>query len=106
MNAINETSLTKSADPVCVFIVGALDTSSGSAPFNGLENGRSALSAEKVKQIMLHYGREGSEAQDVAPVAPHQPTNWYELAVELCHEGYITPQRRDDAIKAVRGALQ
>lgn len=54
---------------------------------------------------MLHYGEGASEAQDAAPVAGATPTNWFELAVELCHDGYITPERRDEAIKAVREAL-
>lgn len=106
MSMMNETSKPKSADPVSVFIGSTLATPAGSAPFSELEMGGSSVS-EKGKQIMLHYGEGAAEAKDgSAPVAGATPTDWFQLAVELCHEGYITPKRRDNAIKAVREALQ
>jgi hypothetical protein len=46
-----------------------------------------------------------AEAKDAPPVASgldSTPTNWFELAADLCHQGHITETRMRRAIAAVR----
>lgn len=46
-----------------------------------------------------------AEAKDGTPVAngmDSTPTNWFQLAAELCHGGYITETRMHRAVKAVQ----
>jgi hypothetical protein len=112
MNTTNETSPTRAADPVSVFIVGALRTPSGSVALSGLENGRLFVSQpECAKSYCLHTGevKDSAEAQDgKAPVAAaldNGPTDWFQLATELCAEGRITETRRLRAVAAVRQAV-
>lgn len=44
----------------------------------------------------------------VASVAPtgSTPSNWFELAVDLCHSGHISETRMRRAVDAVRKAVQ
>ena len=71
MNTKNETSVTRAADPVPVFIAGTLDTSTGSVALGKLENGEAFLKQEAIaKPYLLHAGESpASEAQDAHPVA-------------------------------------
>jgi hypothetical protein len=109
MNTTNETSLTKAADPVSVFIGSTLDTSTGSVAFNGLEKGAVVDGVSgKIYPISSEI-QPIAEAKDGTPVASgldSTPTNWFELAADLCLSGRITETRMRRAIEAVRQGVE
>jgi hypothetical protein len=101
MGTKEETSLTRAADPAFVLMGDTLVTSSGSVALNGLENG--VAMGESIPNP--DYCSSPAEAMDGAPVASgldSTPTNWFELAADLCASGHITETRMRRAIEAVR----
>ncbi len=106
MRTKEEKSLTRAADPVLVLIGDTLVTSSGSVALSGLENGRNTLSGESIPKP--DYCSSASEARTAPPVAgglDNTPSDWFELAADLCASGYITETRMRRAVDAVRKAV-
>lgn len=59
--------------------------------------------------LNYHGSQDAAEAKDSTPVAgvmDSTPTNWFELAAELCHSGKITETRMRRAIDAVRQGVK
>lgn len=108
MITTNEKSLTKAADPSFVVIGSTLLTSQGSVAFAGLRNGGAVVAQDASVGKIYPTSSEIqpiAEAKDGAPVAngtDSAPTNWFELAANLCHGGYITETRMLRAVKAVQ----
>jgi hypothetical protein len=46
---------------------------------------------------------QDAEAKDAPPVAI--PTDWFQLAIELCHAGEISMDRYFNAVQSVKGGL-
>jgi hypothetical protein len=112
MTMRNETSKPEAADPVrrgCLANI----TPSGSVALSMLEKGKNMGSFDERGRLTANPNYPVSdpqvpstaEAQDAPPVASGMdstPTNWFELAADLCHHGYITETRMRRAIAAVR----
>jgi hypothetical protein len=109
MSTTNDKSLTKAADSLSVFIGSTLDTSKGSVAFAGLQedkrmdapNTRGGVATSDNGNII------GLNDRYVASLTPtgSTPTNWFELAADLCHSGHITETRMRRAVDAVRKAV-
>lgn len=110
MDTKEEKSPPRAADSVSVFIGDTLGTSNaGSVVRAGLEEG-SSMTSEGFSRISKSSSiPTPAEAKDSSPVASgldSTPTNWFELAVDLCHSGHITETRMRRAVDAVRKAVQ
>jgi hypothetical protein len=101
----NETSLMKPADALSAF---AHHTPGGvAAGFTGLENSEALLDGRSIPNP--DYFRTAAVEQTVPPVAgglDSTPTNWFELALDLCASGHITETRMRRAIEAVRKGVE
>src|SRR3990167_4353041 len=78
MNANDDKSLTKPADPASVFMVGTADTSTGSIGFGGLATVGGPMAPEGTTNPDWCNSAHASEATDAPPVAGE------ERAMELC----------------------
>src|SRR5262245_29507499 len=83
MNAMNETSLTKAADPVSVFMSSNCSRHSGSVAFNGLEKGRGMLTRELV--TCLECGEEWVKVFIKLPNGEiKSATRWFGMECQEC----------------------
>ena len=103
MNAMNEKSLTRAADPASVFIGSTLDTSTGSVARIGLRNGGAMVEdlSRQAKSVFSVQIQPTAEATDGSPVA--SGPDWFEIAgLTLVAEGHISETRFRRAMDAVR----
>ncbi len=90
MNTLKDTSLTKAADPVPVFMASTLGTSSGSVAFNGLEKGTDMEPVFEGGALTANPNYPGAELTseaDGSPVAGEDFTVICSWCSFLCHLG-------------------
>ena len=100
MNTTNETSLTKAAGPVSVFIASTLDTSTGSVAFDGLQE--EIMAPLPLPQDVGLQSPITAAATDRYVASEPQPVDWFKVALQDAHAaGFIT----SEGLKRVQTAL-
>ena len=99
MNAMNETSPTRAADPVSVFMGSTLDTPAGSVAFGGLEKGRESR-VEQPSIAKSYCPNIAEPVKDSAPMAG--VSDEFRFAAQMAVDmGWMTPQGLEHVMAAL-----